>query len=134
MSTYNGYFGAGAGVMTLALMLFCVDELHGLGQHALKNVLVESGRRRLEPLVLIACGPVVWSAVFALGGGMFVGATIGPRLARRLPASLLRWLVGVVGVGLAVKLWGGPGDEPIERHRRPGAARRATVGDRPIGR
>jgi uncharacterized membrane protein YfcA len=37
-----------------------------------------------------------------------VGSTIGPRVARRIPAAVLRWLVALVGLGLAVKLWVDP--------------------------
>jgi uncharacterized membrane protein YfcA len=44
-----------------------------------------------------------------LAAGMFVGSTLGPRLARRIPAGLLRWLVALVGLGLAAKLWISPG-------------------------
>ncbi len=50
LSLYNGYFGAGSGVMTLTLILILVDG-HILGANALKNmiigagVLVSAGRR-----------------------------------------------------------------------------------------
>jgi uncharacterized membrane protein YfcA len=39
---------------------------------------------------------------------MFAGSMIGPRLARHIPASILRWLVGLLAIGLAVKLWIAP--------------------------
>lgn len=55
-----------------------------------------------------ALGPVDWTAVAPLSLGMFVGSTIGPRIARRLPASLLRWLVALIGIGLAIQLWINP--------------------------
>lgn len=107
VSAYNGYFGAGAGVMTLALMLLVVDE-HLARANALKNMLIGSATAA-SALVLVAAGPVDWSAVGPLAAGMFVGSTLGPRLARRIPAGLLRWLVALVGLGLAAKLWISPG-------------------------
>jgi len=33
---------------------------------------------------------------------------LGPRLARRVPAGVLRWLVALLGLALAVKLWLAP--------------------------
>ena len=39
---------------------------------------------------------------------MFAGSMIGPRVARHIPASILRWLVALLGIGLAVKLWIAP--------------------------
>ncbi|UQS28102.1 hypothetical protein L1857_08730 [Amycolatopsis thermalba] len=44
-------------------------------------------------------------AAAALGLGMFVGSTLGPRIARRLPAAGLRLTVAVIGLALAIQLW-----------------------------
>ncbi len=62
----------------------------------------------VSALIFSAFGPVEWAAVVPLGAGMFAGATIGPRVARRLPAGLLRWVGALLGLGLAVKLWIAP--------------------------
>jgi len=103
VSVYNGYFGAGAGIMTLSLMLFTVDrEL--LRANALKNVLVGVAAAS-SAIVLVSLTSVDWGAVVPLGLGMFVGSTIGPRLARRVPATYLRWVVGLFGMGFAVQLF-----------------------------
>jgi uncharacterized membrane protein YfcA len=106
VAVYTGYFGAGSGIMTLALMLLAVhrDILTG---NALKNMVVGAATVTAA-LVLIIAGPVRWAAVVPLGVGLFVGSMLGPRLARRIPAPVLRWLVGLVGIGLAVKLWIAP--------------------------
>lgn len=103
VSTYNGYFGAGAGVMTLALALLCVDD-HLARANALKNMLVGAATLA-SAAVLAAWGRVDWSAVGPLAVGLFVGSMLGPRLARRIPAGVLRWCVALVGLGLAVHLW-----------------------------
>jgi len=103
ISVYNGYFGAGAGVMTLALVLFTVDrELPRA--NALKNMLVGVATVA-SAVVLVSLTGVDWSAVAPLALGMFVGSTIGPRVARRVPAASLRWVVGLVGLGFAVQLF-----------------------------
>jgi uncharacterized membrane protein YfcA len=103
LSVYNGYFGAGSGVMLLALMLVVVEPR--LPQaNALKNMLL--GPAEITAAVLIAIlSPVDWAAVAPLAAGLFVGSTIGPWVARRTPAAVLRWVIAAAGLGLAVHLW-----------------------------
>lgn len=108
VSVYGGYFGAGSGVMTLALLLIAAEP-HMATANALKNMLI-GALTLVSALVVAAFGPVDWVAVLPLGLGMFVGSTLGPRLARRLPATLLRWLVALIGMGLAIQLWINPGE------------------------
>ena len=103
VSAYSGYFGAGSGVMALSLMLLTVEQ-HLPRANALKNVLVGTASVA-SAVVFIVFGPVDWAAAVPLGTGMFAGSLIGPRLARRIPASVLRWLVALLGLSLAVKLW-----------------------------
>jgi hypothetical protein len=103
VSVYCGYFGAGAGVITLALLLLTVDG-HLARANALKNMILG------VPTVVSAAGfvllgPVQWGAVLPLATGAFVGGTIGPRVARWAPADVLRWAVALIGLGLAVHLW-----------------------------
>ncbi|NLU76058.1 sulfite exporter TauE/SafE family protein [Streptomyces sp. HNM0575] len=108
VSVYGGYFGAGSGVMTLALLLITAEP-HMATANALKNMLI-GALTLVSALLFAALGPVDWAAVLPLGLGMFVGSTLGPRLARRLPAALLRWLVALIGIGLAVQLWINPSE------------------------
>ena len=103
MSVYGGYFGAGSGVMILALLLI-TSEPRLATANALKNMLI-GGAALISAAAFAAFGPVDWTAVAPLGLGMFVGSTLGPRIARRLPANLLRWLVVLIGLGLALQLW-----------------------------
>jgi uncharacterized protein len=103
MSAYNGYFGAGSGVLTLGLMLLTVDQR--LPQaNALKNMLIGAASV-VSALIFIVLGPIDWAAVLPLAAGLFIGSTIGPRLTRRVPAGVIRWLAGLLGLGLAVSLW-----------------------------
>lgn len=102
VSMYNGYFGAGSGVMTLALLMVTVEG-HLARANALKNMLIGAGTIAAAG-GLVAFGPVDWSAALPLGAGMFAGSTIGPRVTRRLPADRLRWIIGLLGIGLAVEL------------------------------
>ncbi|HSZ41509.1 MAG TPA: sulfite exporter TauE/SafE family protein [Trebonia sp.] len=103
VSVYNGYFGAGAGVMTLGLLLITVDPRMARA-NALKNMLIGAASV-MSALAFIALSPVDWRAVIPLSAGMLTGSMIGPRLARRVPAAVLRWLAALLGLGLAVNLW-----------------------------
>jgi uncharacterized membrane protein YfcA len=103
VSVYNGYFGAGAGVMVLALLLLTVDQ-HTARANALKNMLVGVATV-VSAVTVVLFGPVNWTAAVPLALGMFVGSTVGPSVARRLPGNVLRWLVALTGLGLAVRLW-----------------------------
>jgi uncharacterized membrane protein YfcA len=107
VSLYNGYFGAGSGVMALALVLLTVDDDLPRA-NALKNMLIGAATV-LSAIGLVTFGPVEWRAVLPLAVGMFVGSTLGPRLARRLRADVLRWAVALLGVALAVELFARPG-------------------------
>jgi uncharacterized protein len=103
IGVYNGYFGAGAGIMTLALLTVTVQQQMAKA-NALKNMLV-GVVSVVSAAVFIAFAPIRWAVVLPLGAGMFVGSMFGPRLARCVPGDVLRWIVGLMGLGLAVRLW-----------------------------
>ncbi len=103
LSVYNGYFGAGSGVLLLALLLLTTDPLLP-GANALKNMVI--GAATIISAVLFAVlTRVDWAAVAALAAGLFAGSLMGPWVARRLPPGILRWLVALSGLALAVRLW-----------------------------
>jgi hypothetical protein len=107
LGLYGGYFGAGAGVMTLALLLTLVEP-HVPTANALKNMLV--GAAAVPAAILIAIfAPVRWPAAAALAAGVLIGSRLGPGVARRVPSDVLRWTIATLGVGLAVFLWLKPG-------------------------
>ncbi len=103
IAVYSGYFGAGAGVMTLALMLIIVER-HQPTANALKNMLV--GASNVPAGLLLAfLAPVHWPQAASLAAGALTGARLGPGLARRMPPTALRWAVFALGIGLAFQLW-----------------------------
>jgi uncharacterized protein len=107
VQVYSGYFGAGSGVMTLTLLLVAVEP-HIARANALKNVLVGAATVA-SAVVLVAVAQVRWAYVLPLGAGILVGSFVGPVVARRIPGTALRWIVALVGFGLAIKLWVSPG-------------------------
>ncbi len=103
VSIYGGYFGAGSGVMTLALLLVTLERDLPTA-NALKNMII--GAMTLPAGILLACfGPVHWAAAAALGSGAVVGSRIGPAVTRSLPRYVVRWSVALLGLGLATWLW-----------------------------
>jgi uncharacterized membrane protein YfcA len=103
LSLYNGYFGAGAGVMILTLLLVLVDQDIPTA-NALKNMLI-GGVSVVAATIFALSGSVDWAAVAPLALGMLAGSRVGPLVARRLPARVLRRLIVLFGMLLAIYLW-----------------------------
>ena len=103
LSIYSGYFGAGSGVLLLALLLVLVDDRMPQA-NAAKNMLLGAGTVA-SAAIFIALGRVDWVAVAPLAVGLFAGSLVGPIVVRRVPAAAVRWAVGVLGLVLAVRLW-----------------------------
>ena len=105
VSAYDGYWGAGAGVMTLALLMITTGR--GLaGSNALKNMILGIADVTCCA-VFIACWHVDWAAAAPMAAGFLIGSMIGPTLTRRLSANLLRIIAALAGLGLAIRLWAG---------------------------
>lgn len=105
-SVYNGYFGAGSGVLTLVLLLLLVER--GLVQaNALKNMIIGAASM-VSAATFAVVGRVRWLDVLPLAVGLFVGSLLGPVVARRLPPWLLRWAVALTGLGFAIRLFVAP--------------------------
>jgi uncharacterized membrane protein YfcA len=99
---YGGYFGAAQGVILIALLaIFIDDDLQRL--NGAKNVLalLVNG---IAGLFFIATTAISWSVVGLIAAGSIIGGQVGGRYGRRLPAPLLRWVIVVVGLGVAVGL------------------------------
>ena len=107
VSVYGGYFGAGSGVMLLAVLLLLVDSRVS-SANAIKNMLL-SVISLAAATVFVAIQPVPWGAVLPLAGGLLVGSSLGPIIVRHLPPSLVRWIAASFGFLLAVYLWLRPG-------------------------
>jgi hypothetical protein len=99
---YGGYFGAAQGVILIALLaIFIDDDLQRL--NGAKNVLalLVNG---MAGLFFIATTSISWSVAGLIAAGSIIGGQVGGRYGRRLPAPLLRWVIVVVGLGVAVGL------------------------------
>jgi uncharacterized protein len=99
---YGGYFGAAQGVILIALLaIFIDDDLQRL--NGTKNVLALIVNA-VAGLLFIATTHISWSVAGLIAAGSIIGGQVGGRYGRRLPAPLLRWVIVVVGLGVAVGL------------------------------
>jgi uncharacterized membrane protein YfcA len=106
VSVYGGYFGAGSGVMVLALLLLTVES-NLARANALKNVILGVADV-VAAIGLAAFGPVRWAAALPLALGLLVGSRIGPSVTRRVPGGVVRVFAAAAGLGLAIELWVSP--------------------------
>jgi uncharacterized protein len=100
--TYGGYFGAGQGVMLLAV-LGILDDPDPRRANGTKNLL-STAANFAGAIVFIVTGRVVWPAALALGAGALVGGYIGGHGAQRLPAWVFRLLIILVGIVAVLSL------------------------------
>jgi uncharacterized membrane protein YfcA len=102
-SVYGGFFGAGLGIVLLAVLgVLCADSLVRL--NAVKQVV-----SFLVNIVAAACfaltGYVRWELVPVMAVAALVGGAAGSRLARRVDPTLLRRVVAVFGVAVAINFF-----------------------------
>jgi uncharacterized membrane protein YfcA len=101
---YGGYFGAGIGILMLAVLgLLDLGDIHRL--NGIKNVLgfTINGVAAAIFATGSATGghPVSWPLAAVMVVGSIVGGFGGSMLARRLPAARVRRFVAIIGFTLA---------------------------------
>jgi len=101
-SVYGGYFGAGLGVMLLAILGLALPDsiLRTSGLRTALSILVNG----VAAAVFLIHGGLAWRAVGLLAIGSLFGGWIGARVALAIPAVALRVVVIAVGLATVVKL------------------------------
>jgi uncharacterized protein len=99
-AVYGGYFGAGLGIMLVAVLGLLSDrpflQLNAVKQ--LLSFLINT----CAAAFLVFSGKVEWSLVLVMAPGALLGGSLGGRLARSLPAAGLRSCVIVFGIAVAI--------------------------------
>ncbi|MET0704450.1 MAG: sulfite exporter TauE/SafE family protein, partial [Mycobacterium sp.] len=103
IAIYGGYFGAGAGVMFLALMLVATSET--IWRASIVKSVLTGIANAVAAVGFAFFGPVHWVAALAMAIGAFVGGWCGPPVVRIIPPTALRIVVAVAGLGLAAWLF-----------------------------
>ncbi|TQF69127.1 sulfite exporter TauE/SafE family protein [Rhodococcus spelaei] len=99
VAIYGGYFGAGAGVIFLALTLICTG-LSVWRATILKSFLL--GIANLVAAIAFSMsGEVNWGAAAAMALGALLGGWCGPPAVKVIPPTVLRIAVALAGFGLA---------------------------------
>ena len=99
-SVYGGYFGGARSVILIALLVLAVnDSMRRL--NALKSWLGLIGSA-VTFVVYAIIAPVDWAAVLMLVPTTVLGGFFGGKLAQRLPAALLRYVVVAIAAAVAL--------------------------------
>jgi uncharacterized protein len=99
VAIYGGYFGAGIGILMLAALGFLhVGDIHHM--NAVKTLLASS-INLVSVIEFLREGLVWWKYASVMIVAAILGGYLGARVARKLPASSVRWTVIVIGFGLA---------------------------------
>ncbi|MFN7909758.1 MAG: sulfite exporter TauE/SafE family protein [Microcystis sp.] len=102
-SIYGGYFGAGLGVIELAILgLFLKDNLTRL--NALKQLLSLVVNVAAAVFFLFS-NHVYWSAAIVVAIGSLIGGLLGGKLARIISPSYLRKTVVILSIITAIVYW-----------------------------
>ncbi len=102
MPSYGGYFGAGLGILLLAVIALAlpleIHELQGL-RNALSLVI-----NAVAAVIFLVHGHLATTDVAMILVGTLIGGWLGALLVLRLSPTLVRVLVVVIGVATTVKL------------------------------
>ena len=99
---YCGYFGAGAGSITMAatMLILGVDLKEA---SSLKNVLLAVANT-MGVILFAFSGRVDWILVVPLALGFYIGGRIGPIIVRKANPKILRWFVAGFGLFVAITM------------------------------
>ena len=103
MGIYGGYFGAGIGILMLAVLgLLGLTDIHEM--NGLKNffALLING---IAALYFILSGAVIWIDVLVMALAAICGGYFAAGVARKLGRTFVRRLVILIGIAMAISLF-----------------------------
>lgn len=104
IAVYGGYFGAGIGILMLAVLPFMGTKT--IHETNAAKTLLAACINGVTLVVFIINGVVYWPFALAMAVAAIVGGYAGGRVARRLPAWYVRLVVTIIGFSLAAYyLW-----------------------------
>lgn len=100
---YVGYFGAGTGVILLAI--YGLAGLSNIQQaNGLKNLGSGTGNA-VAAVIFIFSGLVVWQLALSVAIGSIIGGALGGKFAQKLDASIFRIIILVIAIVASVYLF-----------------------------
>jgi uncharacterized protein len=99
---YVGYFGAGTGVILLAI--YGLAGLSNIQQaNGLKNLGSGTGNA-VAAVIFIFSGLVVWQLALSVAIGSIIGGALGGKFAQKLDASIFRIIILVIAIIASISL------------------------------
>jgi uncharacterized protein len=100
IALYGGFFGAGIGIMMLALLtLLRMEDIHAM--NALKTLL-NAAINGAAVVTFIAAGAVLWPQALVMLGGAVMGGYGGAHFAQKLDPLIVRRFVIAVGISMSL--------------------------------
>lgn len=99
VSVYGGYFGAGMGILMLAILSFsALPSMNAM--NGVKNLLsiVING---IAVVPFLIAGAINWPIALLMAAFAMVGGYFGARAFRRVPSHVTRALVLLIGLGMS---------------------------------
>ena len=100
VAVYGGYFGAGIGILMLSALGFMgigdINKANGV------KTFLASAINSVSAVVFIQANLVNWPYALAMAASAIVGGFVGAKVAKRMAAKYVRWLVIAIGFGLAI--------------------------------
>lgn len=102
VAIYGGFFGAGQGILTLALLaLLGLDDIHEMNALKTLQATLING---VALVAFVVAGVINWPLALVMTGGAILGGYSGAAVARRLPAKHVRTAVLLFSIGLTIFL------------------------------
>jgi uncharacterized membrane protein YfcA len=96
---YIGYFGAGAGILMMALLaLLGLQQIHRINAYKTVQASVCNG---IAILAFAVRGVIYWKHAGVLVAGALLGGYYGAYLAQKMKQEHVRWIVIAIGVGMS---------------------------------
>ena len=95
---YIGYFGAGAGILMMALLaLLGMTHIHRINAYKTVQAAVCNG---IAILAFVAKGVIYWKYAGIMVAGSLLGGYFGALYAQRMKQEHVRWIVISIGLGM----------------------------------
>lgn len=99
---YGGYFGAAQGVILIAILAIGIND-HLQRLNGFKN-LATGVVNFLAGVLFIIFAPVNWTLAAIIAVSSILGAQVGAKVGRKLPAPVLRTIIVIGGLSIAIYL------------------------------
>ncbi|RRR74180.1 MAG: sulfite exporter TauE/SafE family protein [Candidatus Viridilinea halotolerans] len=100
VAIYGGFFGAGLGILTLAVLaLLGGENIHEMNALKTLQAALING---VAVFTFIIAGIIQWPQMFVMTIGAIIGGYSGAAVARRMPTRVVRGIVIVISVVLTV--------------------------------